>query len=179
MENLTDNSNCLRGTLTIVAFLIVTMLAACGGKQDAVTVPEGAQVGELAGREPCIYERGDVEYAADCGTLVVPENRSKPDSRLIALPVIRVHALGDSPAEPIFWLTGGPGDSNMHFPGLKGLIEDHDLVMVGYRGMDGSVVMECPEMARAATGVGDDLLSKESMANFGEAITQCAAPEWQ
>ncbi len=174
MENLTDNSNCLRGTLTIVAFLIVTMLAACGGKQDAVTVPEGAQVGELAGREPCIYERGDVEYAADCGTLVVPENRSKPDSRLIALPVIRVHALGDSPAEPIFWLTGGPGDSNMHFPGLKGLIEDHDLVMVGYRGMDGSVVMECPEMARAATGVGDDLLSKESMANFGEAITQCA-----
>jgi pimeloyl-ACP methyl ester carboxylesterase len=54
------------------------------------------------------------------------------------------------------------------------LIEDHDIVMVGYRGMDGSVVMECPEMARAATGVGDDLLSEASMANFGEAMTQCA-----
>jgi len=161
-------------TLAIVALVIVTMLAACGGKQTPMTVPEGAQTGELVGREPCMYERGDVEYAADCGTLVVLENRSKPDSRLIALPVIRVHALGDSPTEPIFWLTGGPGESNMDSPDLKGLIEDHDLVMVGYRGMDGSVVMECPEMARAATGVGDDLLSEASLSNFGEAMTQCA-----
>ncbi len=174
MKNFSVTSNRSWVTLANVAVMVVTMLAACGGKQAPVTVPEGAQAGELVGREPCIYERGDVEYAADCGTLVVPENRSEPDSRLIGLPVIRVHALGDISAEPIFWLAGGPGDSNMHFPGLKGLIEDHDIVMVGYRGMDGSVVMECPEMARAATGVGDDLLSESSMANFGEAMTQCA-----
>ncbi len=159
---------------SIIAVMVVTMFAACGGKQAPEIVPEGAQAGELVEREPCIYEHGDVEYAADCGTLVVPENRSEPDSQLIALPVIRVHALGDSSVVPIFWLTGGPGESNMDLPGLKGLIEDHDIVMVGYRGMDGSVVMECPEMARAATGVGDDLLSEASMANFGEAMTQCA-----
>ncbi len=174
MENFTVTSNRSWVTLANVAVMVVTMLAACGGKQAPVTVPEGAQAGELVGREPCMYERGDVEYAADCGTLVVLENRSEPDSRLIGLPVIRVHALGDSPTEPIFWLTGGPGESNMDSPDLKGLIEDHDLVMVGYRGMDGSVVMECPEMARAATGVGDDLLSEASLANFGKAETQCA-----
>ena len=174
MENLTATSNRSWATHSIVAIVVVTTLAACGGKQTPVTVPEGAQAGELVGREPCMYERGDVEYAADCGTLVVPENRSKPDSRLIALPVIRVRALGDSPAEPIFWLTGGPGNSNMHFPGLRGFIEDHDIVMVGYRGVDGSVVMECPEMARAVTGVGDDLFSEASMASFGDAMTQCA-----
>lgn len=174
MKNTTPTPNRPLMTLVVIAVLVTVLLAACGGKQAPLTVPEGAQAGELVGREPCMYERGDVEYAADCGTLVVPENRSEPDSRLIALPVIRVHALGDSPAEPIFWLTGGPGNSNMHFPGLKGLIEDHDIVMVGYRGMDGSVVMKCPEMARAVTGVGDDLLSEASMANFGEAMTQCA-----
>jgi pimeloyl-ACP methyl ester carboxylesterase len=174
MENISTTSIRSWVTLAIIALVIVTMLAACGGKQTPMTVPEGAQAGELVGRDPCMYERGDVEYAADCGTLVVPENRSEPDSRLIALPVIRVHALGDSPAEPIFWLTGGPGDSNMQLPGLKGLIEDHDLVMVGYRGMDGSIVLECPEMARAATGVGEDFLSEVSMANFGEAMAQCA-----
>ena len=169
MESLTVSSNrswVIRG---IAAAIVVTALSACGGNQVPVTVPEGAQAGELLGSEPCVYERGNVEYAADCGTLVVPENRSKPDSRLIALPVIRVHALGDSPTEPIFWLTGGPGESNMESPDLPGLLEDHDLVMVGYRGMDGSVVMECPEMARAATGVGDDLLSEDSLANFGKA----------
>jgi pimeloyl-ACP methyl ester carboxylesterase len=174
MENLTAAFNRSWVTLAIVTIVVVTMLAACGGKQAPVTVPEGAQAGELVGREPCMYEAGDVEYAADCGTLVVPGNRSEPDSRLIALPVIRVHALGDSPAEPIFWLTGGPGNSNMHFSGMEGLIEDHDIVMVGYRGMDGSVVMACPEMARAVTGVGDDLLSEASLANFGEEMTQCA-----
>jgi len=174
MENLTVRSNRSWVILAIAAVMVVTLLAACGGKQASVTVPEGAQAGELVGREPCIYERGDVEYTAECGTLVVPENRSEPDSRLIALPVIRVQALGDSPAEPIFWLTGGPGESNMHFPSLKGLIEDHDIVMVGYRGMDGSVVMECPEMAKAATGLGDNFLSEASTASFGEAMTRCA-----
>jgi len=45
--------------------------------------------------------------------------------------------------------------------------------MVGYRGVDGSVVLACPEMSRAATGVGDNLLSEASLANFGEAMTQC------
>jgi pimeloyl-ACP methyl ester carboxylesterase len=173
MENLTVRSNRPRVIHVIVAVMVVTMLAACGGKQAPVTVPEGAQAGELAGWEPCSYERGDVEYAADCGTLVVAENRSEPDSRLIALPVIRVHALADSPTGPIFWLAGGPGDTNMNFPGLKGLIENHDIVMVGYRGVDGSVVLECPEMAAAITGVGDDLLSEASIANFGEATIRC------
>ncbi len=151
------------------------LLASCGGTEEApISVPAGAQAGDLAGTEPCTYKANKVEYEADCGTLVVPENRANSNSRLIALPVIRVHALGDSPAEPILWLAGGPGGSNMQFSGLKGLIEDHDVVMVGYRGIDGSVVLECPEMARAITGVGDDLLSEASIANFGEAMTQCA-----
>jgi len=174
MKNLTATSNRSWVTLAIVSVVFVTMLAACGGKQTQVTMPEGALAGELVGREPCMYEADDLEYAADCGTLVVPENRANSTSRLIALPVISVHALTDSPAEPIFWLAGGPGDSNMQFPGLKGLIEDHDIVMVGYRGMDGSVVLACPETARAIAGVGDDLLSEASIANFGEAMTQCA-----
>ena len=33
----------------------------------------------------------------------MPENRSDPASRLIALPVIRVRATGDDPAEPILY----------------------------------------------------------------------------
>lgn len=170
---LTLPSHLSRATLAKIAAMVVTMLAACSGRQIPMTLPEGAQAGELASWEPCIYERDDVEYAAECGTLVVPENRSEPDSRLIGLPVIRVSALEESPAEPVFWLAGGPGDTNMHFPGLKGLIETHDAAMVGYRGVDGSVILECPEMSGAITGVGDDLLSDASIAKFGEATTRC------
>lgn len=175
MENLTATSNRSWVTLAIVAVVVVTTLAACGGKQAPVAVPEGARAGELVGREPCMYEAGDVEYAADCGTLVVPENRSEPDSRLIALPVIRVLALGDNPAEPIFWLAGGPGGTNMGFSHVEGLIEDHDIVLVGYRGVDGSSVLECPEVEQAAKGLDGDLLSEESIANIADAFALCLA----
>jgi pimeloyl-ACP methyl ester carboxylesterase len=161
---------------TSMTILFTLLLESCGSTRgQPLTVPAGAQAGDLVELESCEYKANKVNYEADCGTLVVTENRSDPDSRLIALPVIRVRALADDPADPIFWFAGGPGGSNMHFPGLAGLVEEHDIVMVGYRGVEGSVVLACPEMSRAAGGVGDNLLSEASLANFGEAMTQCAA----
>src|SRR5574337_1692135 len=79
-----------------------------------VSVPAGAHAGALT-LKPCSYgtERG--RYPADCGTLVVRENRHDPRSRLIALPVTRIHARSAHSAEPIFRLQGGPGVTNMKF----------------------------------------------------------------
>jgi len=54
-------------------------------------------------------------------------------SLLIVLPVIRILATGNKPTEPIFRLAGEPGHTNMDFLELKGLIENHDIIMVGYR----------------------------------------------
>jgi len=73
----------------------------------SVSVPNGAQAGDLT-LESCTYATEDGSYAADCGTLVVPENRANPQSQLIALPVTRIHAKSDHAAEPIFRLEGGP-----------------------------------------------------------------------
>ncbi len=165
--------------LTLVMVVLVLVVTACGSKEAPITVPEGAQAGHLS-MEPYIYKVkagmfSSVEYEAERGTLVVPENRSDPNSRLIALPVIRVHATGSNPAEPIFRLGGGPGPSNMGFSHLERLIENHDLVLVGYRGVDSSPVLQCPEFLQAAKGVGDNLLSEESIANMGDALTRCAA----
>src|SRR6185436_20157785 len=58
----------------------------------AVSVPAGAQAGDLR-LESCHYGTEKGSYAADCGTLVVPENRHRADSHLIALPVTRIRAL--------------------------------------------------------------------------------------
>jgi hypothetical protein len=142
----------LKRSLTAVVMIAVlaALITACGGQEETpITLPPGAQAGDLVGLEPCTYEAGDVEYAADCGTLVVPENRADPNSRLIALPVIRVRATGDDPAEPIFYFTGGPGASNLHFQHLEDVVENHDFMQVGYRGVDGSVVLDCPEISDA------------------------------
>jgi hypothetical protein len=101
-----------------------------------VSVPAGAHAGQLT-IKPCTYATDDGSYAADCGTLVVPENRANPRSRLIAVPVIRIHARSATPAEPIFRFQGGPGLTNMSFPQASRFAGDHDVVLVGYRGVDG------------------------------------------
>jgi len=160
----------------LAATVLGLILMACGGPATARTVPAGAKPGELI-VEPCKFKTDVGEYAADCGTLVVPENRAKADSRLIALPVIRVRATGNNPAEPIFWLTGGPGQSNMKLKPPAWLFARHDFVMVGYRGVDGSSVLDCPEYDRVlrSPSAGGDALSAESLANVAEAMAACAA----
>ena len=126
-----------RSSMNIIVIVVMAtlLLAACGGAEAPLTVPADAQAGDLVGMQPCVHEVDDVEYAADCGTLVVPENRNDPKARLIALPIIKVRATGNNPTEPIFWLTGGPGASNMNFSHFEGLLDHHDIVMVGYRGV--------------------------------------------
>src|SRR5438270_13711701 len=56
---------------------------------DAVSVPSGAHAGQLK-LHRCHYATEQGSYGADCGTLVVRENRRKASSRLIALPVTRI-----------------------------------------------------------------------------------------
>jgi pimeloyl-ACP methyl ester carboxylesterase len=165
----------IRKLVVIAIILAVLSLVAvsCSRKETSITVPDGARAGDLVGMEACTYESKDIEYAADCGTLVVPENRSDPNSRLIALPVTRILATGSNPNEPIFRLTGGPGSSNMKFSPFEEILENHDIVMVGYRGVDGSVVLDCPEVSKAWKGVGRDLFSEDSLTNIGQAFARC------
>ena len=83
----------LWGVWVIVALL--ALLTGCGGSGVApIAVPAGAQAGDLVGLQACTYEAKEIEYDAECGTLVVPENRSDPDSRAIpALIVVLVVAV--------------------------------------------------------------------------------------
>ncbi|MEU4161570.1 alpha/beta hydrolase [Actinoplanes sp. NPDC026670] len=97
----------------------------------------------------CDYEVETGTVAADCGTIVVPENRRDPGSDQIALPVIRIRATGAVTGAPIFRLNGGPGATNLEFPQAGRLIDGHDVVLVGYRGVDGSRRLDCPEVDRA------------------------------
>ena len=138
----------------------------------AVSVPQGAHAGQLT-MHPCTYATEKGAYRADCGTLVVPENRADPRSRLIALPVTRILARSSHPLAPIFYLNGGPGITNMTFPQANRLAAQHDVVMVGYRGVDGSSVLNCPEVT-AALQNSADYLAKASLRAYSQAFASCA-----
>jgi pimeloyl-ACP methyl ester carboxylesterase len=138
----------------------------------AVSVPQGAHAGQLT-MHPCTYSTEKGAYRADCGTLVVPENRADPRSRLIALPVTRILARSSHPLAPIFHLNGGPGITNMTFPQANRLAAQHDVVMVGYRGVDGSSVLNCPEVTTALQGSAD-FLAKASLRAYSQAFASCA-----
>lgn len=117
-------------------------LMTCSDPKTSPAVPVSAGSADLT-LKPGKIRTDAGTFTADCGTLVVPENRATRDSRLIALPMIRVRITGSTPAEPIFWLEGGPGMSNLKFKPPAWLLANHAVVAVGYRGVDGSVVLDC------------------------------------
>ncbi len=82
----------------------------------------------------------------DMGTILVPENRTNPESRLIALPFLRYHADTAKALEPVFYLKGGPGGKNAD--GLLSIgeffLDAHEVVFVGYRGIDALTNLPTP-----------------------------------
>src|SRR6184192_2350080 len=138
----------------------------------AVSVPKGAHAGELK-LHACHYGTEDGSYAADCGTLVVQENRHDSQSRLIALPVKRIRARSAHPGVPVFRLQGGPGITNMSFPDASRFADRHDVVLVGFRGVDGSSKLDCPEVTSAREHA-RDLLSEKSYRAVAAGFKACA-----
>ncbi len=121
------------------------------------------------------FDIGSEKYDADYGTITVPENRGASTSRLISIPFLRIHSHAKEPAEPIFALAGGPGATNMSWDRGKAwtFLPEHDFVLVGYRGVDGSTVLDCPEVTQALKG-DDDPLGEESMKKIGRAWSASA-----
>lgn len=157
----------------------LVLLTACTSAQASMPViPEGARPGELTGMKACEYQPADskLKYTAECGTLYVPERWDVAGSRLLAQPVVRIPARSQAPAKAIFYLQGGPGQSNFSWAPPEWLLAEHDLVFVGYRGVDGSVSLACPQFSRAfKTHVGEDLFSAAAAADYKAAVAQCAA----
>lgn len=166
-----------RGRITGLAVIAVLTLGLgylhFAGGSTSVSVPAGAHAGQLTAFKSCTYNTEKGAYAADCGTLVVPENRHDPKSRLIALPVIVIRAHSAHPGDPIFRLQGGPGITNMVFPDASRFTANHDVVLVGYRGVDGSVRLDCPEV-ESAMEHSADLLSEQSYRAVAAAYRSCA-----
>jgi len=158
--------------IIVIGLVVVVLTLPRLQTPERASVPESAKSGQLD-IASCQYPTAAGEYEADCGTLMVPENRNDPGSRLIALPVVRIKAKAKTSDIPIVRLGGGPGVTNMEFDDASRLAQDQDVLLVGYRGADGSTVMDCPEVVSAMRH-SDDLLSKQSFEAVGTAYTRCA-----
>ena len=64
--------------------------------------------------KPYTFQNGKGEKVpAEFGTLLVPENRSDPQSNLIELAFVRFKSTAKNPGPPIVYLAGGPGGSGI------------------------------------------------------------------
>ncbi len=114
-------------------------------------------------------------YPADFGTLAVLENPSLSKSRLLNIPIIKINCTqSDSALEPVFILNGGPGESNIqtHLIFTR-LLEKHDIILMGYRGVDGSFAVSSNEYKKALFA--DSLSMTNYQQVFNQAISQTLA----
>jgi len=107
-----------------------------------VTAQAGAQpkAGTLKFK-PYTFENDKKEKVdAEFGTLLVPENRSNPESNLIELAFVRFKSTAKNPGPPIVYLAGGPGGSGIwtakgsRFPLFMAFREIADVIAFDQRG---------------------------------------------
>lgn len=84
-------------------------------------------------------EKGE-KVESELGTLLVPKNRSRPDSNLIELAFVRFKSTAKNPGPPIVYLAGGPGGTGIgaaqgsRFPLFMALREIADVIAYDQRG---------------------------------------------
>lgn len=91
--------------------------------------------------KPYTFENDKGEKVeSEFGTLLVPENRSNPESNLIEVAFVRFKSTAKNPRPPIVYLAGGPGGSGIgtaygsRFPLFMALREIADVIAYDQRG---------------------------------------------
>jgi pimeloyl-ACP methyl ester carboxylesterase len=150
--------------LTIV--ILLTLLAACTPLEEAApsSSAPGTTIeppGELMGPDTK-YIPGDcpfslepeitAQFNPECGRLVVPEDRSDPESKEINLAVAYFHSPNTTSNDiPVVFIEGGPGVSALKplqftITRFLPLLQDHDVIFYDQRGTGFSLpTLDCPE----------------------------------
>ena len=127
---------------------LALIVATCGAS------PAGAASGIVPRFEPgaCpVRVASSPAFAqAQCGQLIVPENRHKPGGKTISISVAIIPSVAQPPKhEPLFYITGGPGgdamgDIEFLVPALN---QDQNLIVLAQRGtLDANPALLCPEI---------------------------------
>lgn len=118
------------------SFAVLVMSAAAASCASAVEPPVEAPITFIANNGESV--------GAVSGAIMVPENRSNPDSRKIKLAYVRFPATGERAGPPIVYLAGGPGGSGIEtakgrrFPLFMAMREFGDVIALDQRGTGAS-----------------------------------------
>jgi pimeloyl-ACP methyl ester carboxylesterase len=123
-----------------------TLLGAC----LLAAFPVGARTLGSIEFQPCTLapDFGTASVEAQCGTLSVPEDHSKPGGRRIDLAIAWVPTEDDEASDPVFMLAGGPGQSARDsYPGVapafRDVLRKRHVILVDQRGTGASMPLAC------------------------------------
>ncbi len=115
----------------------------------------------------------------ECGTLIVPEQRSAPTERTLRLPVVKIKSRSAQPApDPVVYTAGGPGASSLgpvtafwNSP----LVDTHDVILFEQRGTRfAEPALDCPELTTAfVNNLAHNLPVNEEIAREVAAASVC------
>lgn len=130
---------------------------------------------------PCAFPipRG---YNPECGYLIVPENRTRPDTRQISLHVAIFRNRSGTPnLDPVIKLSGGPGSSGLNTAGyllgkgMDAIVDRRDFIVFDQRGTGYSRPrLDCPERSAIVPALlGGRLSPEESKQIIIHAFHRC------
>jgi pimeloyl-ACP methyl ester carboxylesterase len=147
-----------RRHLVWLGVLFATLLCACGDSDPSRSEPDIDSRSKIA-FTACAVPIADATVL--CGTLTVPEDRAKPNSRLLGLPFFLLPALSPAKAsDPLAFFAGGPAPivpflasasaEELQVPFRR----NRDTILVNYRGFEGTqpASLDCPELVATAAG---------------------------
>jgi pimeloyl-ACP methyl ester carboxylesterase len=152
-----------RACVATLAAVLVLVLAACGGSSGSGSSPGVASAKFEPGPCPSRVASSPAFATAQCGQLIVSENRHKRNGKTISISVAIIPSIAQPPQhEPVFYIAGGPGgdamgDAEFLVPTLN---QGQDLIVLAQRGtLDATPSLLCPEIdafdARAVSLVYD------------------------
>jgi pimeloyl-ACP methyl ester carboxylesterase len=160
----------------------LAMLAACSSGSStsppATTTTTTPQYTPIFAKGACSDEV-PADPRIECGTLTVPEDRSKPSDRQVVMPVAIVRTADPNPApDPVLYLSGGPGEAALPAAErflMKGQTGNRDVILLEQRGTGRSEPhLDCPEVTEAFTTIIGAAASFEEEANTGNrALATC------
>ena len=165
--------------MPIITLLIVAIAAiACGGGTTPTVAPAYEPTFEAAECQFAI----PTGHTAECGYVIVPEDRARPAGRVVRLHVAVFKSESEiASPDPVVYLEGGPGGNALELLWLtfdryyRPFLADRDFIIFDQRGTGYSEpALDCPEYVEMVYDTLDDNLSvKAEAGRVSEAVAAC------